>query len=82
MPGGSGYSRDGRQCWDLWQEERRKLIALPERPFEARRVVLVPVSSKATVEIESARYSLPSRLGAAGSHGICGCGGYPAGVPR
>ena len=53
--------RDGRRCWDLWQEERRKLIVLPEGPFEARRVILVPVSSKSTVEIEGARYSLPSR---------------------
>jgi transposase len=53
--------QDGRRCWDLWQEERRSLIALPEWPFEARRVVLAPVSSKATVEIEGARYSLPSR---------------------
>ena len=52
--------RDGRRCRDLWQEECRRLIALPERPFEARRVVLVSVSSKATVEIERARYSVPS----------------------
>ena len=52
--------RDGRRCWDLWQEECRRLLALPERPFEARRVVLVSVSSKATVEIERARYSVPS----------------------
>ena len=53
--------RDGRRSWDLWQEERRQLIALPPCPFEARRVVLALVSSKATVEIEGARYSLPSR---------------------
>ena len=53
--------RDGRRCWDLWQEERRSLIALPQWPFEARRVVLAPVSSKATVEVEGVRYSLPSR---------------------
>ena len=52
--------RDGRCSWDLWQEECRKLIPLPERPFEARRVALVPVSSKSTVEIERARYSVPS----------------------
>jgi hypothetical protein len=52
---------DGRRCWDLWQEERRKMIALPEYPFEPRRVVVVPVSNKATVEIEGAKYSLPSR---------------------
>lgn len=53
--------RDGRRCWDLWQEERHKLMALPDRPFEARQVILVPISSKATVEIAGARYSLPSR---------------------
>jgi transposase len=53
--------RDGGRCWDLWQEERRHLIGLPEYPFDARRTVLVPISSKATVEIEGARYSLPSR---------------------
>ena len=52
--------RDGRCCWDLWQEECSRLVALPERPFEARRVVLVPVSNKSTVEIEKARYSVPS----------------------
>ncbi len=53
--------RDGRRCWDLWQEESRKLVALPGWPFEARRMVMVSVSSKATVEIEGARYSVPSR---------------------
>jgi len=52
--------KDGRRCWDLWQEEKRLLIALPERAFEARRTVLVPVSSKATVQVEKATYSVPS----------------------
>lgn len=52
---------DGRRSRDLWEEESRRLIALPDRPFEARRVTLVAVSSKATVEIEGALYSLPSR---------------------
>lgn len=52
--------RDGRRCWDLWQEERARLLPLPERPFEARKVLLVPVSSKATVQIEGATYSVPS----------------------
>jgi len=52
--------RDGRRCWDLWQEECLQLVALPEWPFEARRVVLVAVSSKATVEIDNATYSVPS----------------------
>ena len=52
---------DGRRCSDLWLEESRKLIALPAYPFEPRRMVLIPVSNKATVEIEGAKYSLPSR---------------------
>lgn len=52
--------RDGRGCWELWQEERRGLLPLPEEPFEARRVVLASVSSKATVQVEGATYSVPS----------------------
>jgi len=52
--------RDGRRCWDLWQEEQAKLLPLPERPFEARKIVLVPVSSKSTVQIGAAIYSVPS----------------------
>lgn len=52
--------RDGRRCWDLWQEELAKLLPLPERPFEARKTVLVPVSSKSTVQIGAATYSVPS----------------------
>lgn len=81
--------RDGRLCWDLWQEECRKLIALPERPFEARRVVLVPVSSKATVEVNKARYSVPSgwaRLEATAYVGVedirLACRGETEVVPR
>jgi transposase len=53
--------QDGRRCLDLWQEECHKLLPLPEWPFEARRMVLVSVSNKATVEIERAMYSVPSR---------------------
>jgi len=52
--------RDGRRCWDLWQEELAKLLPLPERPFEARKTVLVSVSSKSTVQIGAATYSVPS----------------------
>ncbi len=52
--------RDGRGCWDLWQEERAKLLPLPERPFEARKTLLVPVSSKSTVQIGAATYSVSS----------------------
>jgi hypothetical protein len=52
--------RDGRRCRDLWQEEKERLLPLPERPFEARKTLLVPVSSKATVQIEAATYSVSS----------------------
>jgi len=52
--------RDGRRCWDLWQEEQGELLPLPERPFEARKTVLVSVSSKSTVQIGAATYSVPS----------------------
>ena len=52
--------RDGRRCWDLWQEEQGKLLPLPERPFEARKTVLVSVSSKSTVQIGAATYSVSS----------------------
>jgi transposase len=52
--------QDGRRYWDLWQEELVKLLPLPERPFEARKTLLVPVSSKSTVQIGAATYSVPS----------------------
>jgi transposase len=81
--------RDGRRSWDLWQEERRQLVALPERPFEARRTVLVPISNKATVEIDKATYSVPSgwaRLEATAYVGIedirLACRGEVEVVPR
>lgn len=57
----SKVHQDDRRCCDLWQEESRKLIVLPAWPFEARRMVLVSVSSKAMVDIDRARYSVPSR---------------------
>lgn len=53
--------RDGRRGWELWPEECQRLPPLPERPFEARRVTLISVSSKATVQVEGATYSVPSR---------------------
>jgi hypothetical protein len=52
--------QDGRRCWDLWLEEKVKLLSLPERPFEARKTLLVPVSSKSTIQIGAATYSVPS----------------------
>ncbi|MDO8579233.1 MAG: IS21 family transposase [Dehalococcoidales bacterium] len=81
--------QDGRRCCDMWQEECPQLIALPDRPFEARRVMLVQVSNKSTVDIEKARYSVPSgwaRLEATAYIGVddirLGCRGETEVVPR
>jgi len=43
------------------REELRKMRPPPEKPFEARKVELVSVSSGATVRVEGATYSVPSR---------------------
>jgi hypothetical protein len=43
-----------------FEEERQLLRPLPTVPFEARRMVMACVSSKATVQIEAAIYSVPS----------------------
>lgn len=51
---------DGQPVWPGWEEERSRLRALPSHPFEARRMILVSVGSKATVQIEGAVYSVPS----------------------
>lgn len=81
--------RDGRRCMDLWAEEKQGLLPLPAAPFEARKTVLVPVSSKATVQIGSAIYSVPSgwaRLEATAYVGVedirLVCRGEPEVVPR
>lgn len=44
-----------------WQEERAGMRALPSRPFEARRFEIVRVSRQATVQVQGATYSVPSR---------------------
>jgi len=81
--------RDGRRCWDLWQEEQAKLLPLPETPFEARKTLLVSVSSKSTVQIEGATYSVSSgwaRLAATAYMGVedirLVCRGETEVVPR
>lgn len=50
----------GRVSVELFDEERLALRALPVHPFEPRRFVPVSVSSKATVQVEGATYSVPS----------------------
>jgi transposase len=51
---------DGRRSAELWTEESARLRPLPGAPFEARRMVLVSVSRQAMIQIEGARYSVPS----------------------
>jgi transposase len=46
---------------ELFDEERAQLRALPDRPFEARKVELLSVSRRSTVRIEGATYSVPSK---------------------
>ncbi|MEW6236842.1 MAG: hypothetical protein AB1656_15770 [Candidatus Omnitrophota bacterium] len=55
------------------EEERRHLRALPLRPFDPSRLVLVSMSSQSTVRLEGALYSFPShwaRLDAAAYVGV------------
>jgi transposase len=56
----SARRRDGGDPERLWEQERSALRPLPD-PFEARQVALLEVSSKATVQIGGATYSVPSR---------------------
>lgn len=51
----------GRSACDLFGEERASLRGLPAAPFQARQVRTLCASSSATVQIEGATYSVPSR---------------------
>jgi transposase len=54
---------DAEERWKVrFAEERPLLRPLPATPFEPRRVVPVRVRRSATVQIEGAWYSVPSRL--------------------
>ena len=51
--------RSGRSVEAMMNEERKALRELPATPFDPRKVAPVCVSSKATVQIEGAVYSVP-----------------------
>ncbi|MFH1742781.1 MAG: IS21 family transposase [bacterium] len=51
---------EGRSVAGKIEEERRHLRALPIHPFDPSRLHPVSISSKSTVIVEGARYSLPS----------------------
>ena len=53
---------DAEEGWRVrFAEERPLMQPLPATPFEARKVVLVRVRRTATVQVEGAWYSVPSR---------------------
>ena len=52
--------RQGRTVAERFDQERETLRPLPERAFEPRQVAPVAVSRQALVQIEGARYSVPS----------------------
>jgi transposase len=51
---------DGGSVLDRFAQEKPLFRALPSVPFEAREVRMVTVSSKATVQMDGALYSVPS----------------------
>ena len=57
---GTRTNQDGRSVAQRFQEKRRLLRALPQRPFEARHIEPVAVSRQALVRVDGACYSVPS----------------------
>jgi transposase len=53
-------NKDGESVLVRFAEERNSLRPLPASPFDVRRTLLVAVSSRATVQIDGATYSVPS----------------------
>ncbi|MCA1604211.1 MAG: IS21 family transposase [Acidobacteria bacterium] len=53
-------NKDGESILVRFAEERNFLRPLPAMPFDVRRTMLVAVSSRATVQIDGATYSVPS----------------------
>ncbi|MCA1602796.1 MAG: IS21 family transposase [Acidobacteria bacterium] len=51
----------GESVAERFAAEQANLRALPDHPFDARKLRLLSVSRQATVQIDGARYSVPSR---------------------
>jgi hypothetical protein len=56
----SKVGRDGKTVVERFAEEAVRLRALPEAPFDARRVQPVTVSRQALIRLEGVEYSVPS----------------------
>jgi len=54
-------AQDGQSSVERWGEESSRLRPLPETPFEARRMELISISRQAMIQLDGARYSVPSR---------------------
>jgi transposase len=52
--------REGQSVRERFEAERRAMLPLPERVFDARKVVLCSVSRRSLVKVEGATYSVPS----------------------
>lgn len=52
--------QQGRTVMERFADEAGRLRALPERPFEARRVEVVTISRQALARVDGREYSLPS----------------------
>jgi hypothetical protein len=50
----------GQTVWERFQEEQRRLRPLPAVAFDARRTQSLVVNNRAMVQIEGAKYSVPS----------------------
>jgi transposase len=50
----------GQTVWERFQEEQRRLRPLPAVAFDARRTKSLVVNNRAMVQIEGAKYSVPS----------------------
>ena len=56
----ASVDKQGRTVVERFEDEREHLRPLPERPFQPRQVEPVAVSRQAMVQIDGARYSVPS----------------------
>lgn len=53
--------KEGGSCAERWSEESSRFRELPAARFEARRMQTVSISRQAMIQVDGARYSVPSR---------------------
>jgi hypothetical protein len=65
--------REGKTILERFREEKPGMLRLPDRPFEARKVVVCSVSRGARVKVEGASYSVPSHWKSLPATAYVGC---------